>query len=312
MAAQLRELRSRIKATKSIGKITKAMELIATARITKARAKVAASRPYADEITKVLSALAGAAANLDHPMLVERPNPKRAAVLVVTSDKGQCGGYNSNVLRATEELLALLREEGKEPQVYVTGNKGLNYYRFRNRPVEDSWTGFSDQPSYTDAVAAGEALVESFMLGADDEHGNADGVTGVDEIHVVYTEFVSMLTQRPVAKRVAPLEVEYSEGEEEKPAGLLPSYEFEPSADKLLAALLPKYINTRLYAALLESAASELAARRTAMKAASDNANELVNTLTREANQARQAQITQEISEIVGGANALTAAGSDD
>ncbi|ADJ49484.1 F-type H+-transporting ATPase subunit gamma [Amycolatopsis mediterranei S699] len=312
MAAQLRELRSRIKATKSIGKITKAMELIATARITKARAKVAASRPYADEITKVLSALAGAAANLDHPMLVERPNPKRAAVLVVTSDKGQCGGYNSNVLRATEELLALLRSEGKEPQVYVTGNKGLNYYRFRNRPVEDSWTGFSDQPTYAGAVAAGEALVQSFMAGVDDEHGDTDGITGVDEIHIVYTEFVSMLTQRPTAKRVAPLEVEYSEGEEEKPAGLLPSYEFEPSADKLLDALLPKYINTRLYAAFLESAASELAARRTAMKAASDNANDLVGNLTREMNQARQAQITQEISEIVGGANALTAAGSDD
>jgi len=312
MAAQLRELRSRIKATKSIGKITKAMELIATARITKARARVAASRPYADEITKVLSALAGAATTLDHPMLVERPNPKRAAVLVVTSDKGQCGGYNSNVLRATEELLALLREEGKEPQVYVTGNKGLNYYRFRGREVVDGWTGFSDQPGYANAVAAGDALVESFMRGVDDEHGNADGITGVDEIHIVYTEFVSMLTQRPTAKRVAPLEVEYSEGEEEKPAGLLPSYEFEPSADKLLDSLLPKYINTRLYAALLESAASELAARRTAMKAASDNANELVGNLTREMNQARQAQITQEISEIVGGANALTAAGSDD
>ncbi|WP_037364824.1 F0F1 ATP synthase subunit gamma [Amycolatopsis orientalis] len=312
MAAQLRELRSRIKATKSIGKITKAMELIATARITKARAKVAASRPYADEITKVLSALAGAAANLDHPLLVERPNPKRAAVLVVTSDKGQCGGYNSNVLKATEELLALLKSEGKEVDVYTTGSKGLNYYRFRNRPVAGSWTGFSDQPAYPDAVAAAETLVQSFNAGVDDAAGNADGITGVDEIHVVYTEFVSMLTQRPVAKRVAPLEVEYSEGEDEKPAGLLPSYEFEPSADKLLAALLPKYINTRLYAALLESAASELAARRTAMKAASDNANELVNTLTREANQARQAQITQEISEIVGGANALTAAGSDD
>ncbi|MEV7036786.1 F0F1 ATP synthase subunit gamma [Amycolatopsis sp. NPDC051061] len=314
MAAQLRELRSRIKATKSIGKITKAMELIATARITKARAKVAASRPYADEITKVLSALAGAAANLDHPMLVERPNPKRAAVLVVTSDKGQAGGYNSNVLRATEELLSLLRSEGKEAQIYVAGNKGLNYYRFRDRPVQDSWTGFSDQPTYAAAVTAGEALVQSFMAGVDDEHGNADGVEGVDEIHIVYTEFVSMLTQRPVAKRVAPLEVEYTDGEEEqKPAGeLLPSYEFEPSADKLLDALLPKYINTRLYAAMLESAASELAARRTAMKAASDNANELVGNLTREMNQARQAQITQEISEIVGGANALTAAGSDD
>ncbi|WP_410620788.1 F0F1 ATP synthase subunit gamma [Amycolatopsis sp. cmx-8-4] len=314
MAAQLRELRSRIKATKSIGKITKAMELIATARITKARAKVAASRPYADEITKVLSALAGAAANLDHPLLVERPNPKRAAVLVVTSDKGQCGGYNSNVLRATEELLSLLRKEGKEARVYVTGNKGLNYYRFRGREVTDGWTGFSDQPNYAAAVEAAETLVESFMAGVDDGHGNADGIEGVDEIHIVYTEFVSMLTQRPIAKRVAPLEVEYTDGEEEqKPTGdLLPSYEFEPSADKLLDSLLPKYINTRIYSALLESAASELAARRTAMKAASDNANDLVGNLTREMNQARQAQITQEISEIVGGANALTAAGSDD
>ena len=312
MAAQLRELRSRIKATKSIGKITKAMELIATARITKARAKVAASRPYADEITRVLSALASASANLDHPLLVERPNPTRAAVLVVTSDKGQCGGYNTNVLKATEALLTLLREEGKEAQVYVTGNKGLSYYRFRGREVVDGWTGFSDQPDYVSASVAGETLVESFMLGADDHQGNADGIAGVDEIHIVYTEFVSMLTQRPVAKRVAPLEVEYTEGEEPTPASLLPSYEFEPSADKLLSALLPKYVKTRIFAALLESAASELAARRTAMKAASDNANDLVGTLTREMNQARQAQITQEISEIVGGANALTAAGSDD
>ncbi|EMD29657.1 F0F1 ATP synthase subunit gamma [Amycolatopsis azurea] len=312
MAAQLRELRSRIKATKSIGKITKAMELIATARITKARAKVAASRPYSDEITNVLSALAGASANLDHPLLVERANPKRAAVLVITSDKGQCGGYNSNVLKATEELLTLLREQGKEPVLYVTGNKGLSYYRFRGRDVSEGWTGFSDQPGYVNASAAGELLVESFLNGADDEAGNADGILGVDEIHVVYTEFVSMLTQRPTAKRVAPLEVEYTEDGEEKPESLLPSYEFEPSAEKLLSALLPKYINTRIFAAMLESAASELAARRTAMKAASDNANDLVNTLTREANQARQAQITQEISEIVGGANALTAAGSDD
>ncbi|MFI9453488.1 F0F1 ATP synthase subunit gamma [Amycolatopsis sp. NPDC052450] len=311
MAAQLRELRSRIKATKSIGKITKAMELIATARITKARAKVAASRPYSDEITNVLSALAGASANLDHPLLVERANPKRAAVLVITSDKGQCGGYNSNVLKATEELLTLLREQGKEPVLYVTGNKGLSYYRFRGREVTESWTGFSDQPGYVNASEAGELIVESFLNGADDEAGNADGILGVDEIHVVYTEFVSMLTQRPTAKRVAPLEVEYTEGEE-KPESLLPSYEFEPSAEKLLSALLPKYINTRIFAAMLESAASELAARRTAMKAASDNANDLVSTLTREMNQARQAQITQEISEIVGGANALTAAGSDD
>ena len=313
MAAQLRELRSRIKSTKSIGKITKAMELIATSRIAKAQVKVAASRPYAGEITNVLSALAGAASTLDHPLLVERENPKRAAVLVVTSDKGLCGGYNTNVLRAAEELLSLLRKEGKDPQIYVIGAKGLNYFRFRGRDVLDSWTGFSQQPGYADAVAAGETLVEAFLAGVDDEGdgAGAEGVLGVDELHVVYTEFHSMLTQKPVAKRVAPLEVEYVEEDEPKP-DLLPTYEFEPSAEKLLGALLPKYINTRIYAALLESAASELAGKRTAMKAASDNANELVNDLTREANQARQAQITQEISEIVGGADALAGAGSDE
>jgi F-type H+-transporting ATPase subunit gamma len=313
MAAQLRELRSRIRSTKSIGKITKAMELIATSRIAKAQVKVAASRPYASEITKVLSSLAGAASTLDHPLLVERENPTRAAVLVVTSDKGLCGGYNANVLRATEELLSLLRQQGKEPQVYVIGAKGLNYFRFRDRAVADSWTGFSQQPTYNDAVVAAESLVASFLAGADDATGNADGVTGVDEIHVVYTEFVSMLTQKPVAKRVAPLEVEYTEETEaaQPKSDLVSTYEFEPSAERLLGALLPKYINTRIYSALLESAASELAAKRTAMKAASDNASDMVKDLSREANQARQAQITQEISEIVGGADALAGAGSE-
>ncbi len=315
--AQLRELRAKIRATKSIGKITKAMELIATSRIGRAQARVEASRPYAEEITKVLSALAGGAASLDDPFLVERPNPKRAAVLVVTSDKGLCGGYNTNVLRATEELLSLLRSEGKEPQVYVIGGKGLNYYRFRNREVVDSWTGFSDQPHYENAAAAGETLTKAFLAGADDDANGPgeDGVLGVDEVHIVYTEFKSMLTQTPVAKRMAPLEVEYVEDGAEgaaQPGEILPAYEFEPSADRLLSALLPKYINTRIFSALLESAASELAARRTAMKSASDNASELVETYTRLANQARQAQITQEISEIVGGADALAAVGSDE
>ena len=302
--AQLRELRAKIRATKSIGKITKAMELIATSRIGRAQARVEASRPYSTEITKVLSALASAASNLDDPFLVERPNPKRAAVLVVTSDKGLCGAYNPNVLRTTEELLSLLRSEGKEPSVYVIGGKGLGYYRFRGREVADSWTGFSDQPRYENAAEAGRALTEAFL--AED---------GVDEVHIVYTEFRSMLSQVPTAKRMAPLEVEYSESDEQQqsqPGDLLPAYEFEPSADRLLSALLPKYINTRIFSALLESAASELAARRTAMKSASDNANDLVNTYTRLANQARQAQITQEISEIVGGADALAAVGSDE
>ncbi|OQO92290.1 F0F1 ATP synthase subunit gamma [Saccharomonospora piscinae] len=306
MAAQLRELRQKVRATKSIGKITKAMELIATSRISKAQARVGASRPYSAEITNVLSALASASTNLDHPLLVERPNPSRVAVLVITSDKGLCGGYNANVLRATEELLALLREQGKEPQLNVIGGKGVNYYRFRQREIVNSWTGFSQQPHYENAAEVGETLVNSFLAGADDEGASAgaDGLLGVDELHLVYTEFRSMLTQTPVARRIAPLEVEYSEGIE-------PAYEFEPNAEQLLGALLPKYINTRIYAALLESAASELAAQRNAMKSASDNASELVETYTRLANQARQAQITQEISEIVGGADALAATGSD-
>jgi F-type H+-transporting ATPase subunit gamma len=251
---------------------------------------------------------------LNHPLLVERENATRAAVLVVTSDKGLCGGYNSNVLRATEELLSLLRQQGKEPQVYVIGAKGLNYFNFRNREVVDSWTGFSQQPAYSDAVTAAETLVQAFISGADDLGGGAgtDGAYGADELHIVYTEFHSMLTQQPVAKRVVPLEVEYTEETEPKTGEISSAYSFEPSADALLSALLPKYINTRIYSALLESAASELAAKRTAMKAASDNANDLVSNLSREANQARQAQITQEISEIVGGANALAGSGSDD
>ncbi|GAB3478110.1 F0F1 ATP synthase subunit gamma [Amycolatopsis cihanbeyliensis] len=314
--AQLRELRQKVKSTKAIGKITKAQELIATSRIGKAQARVEAARPYADEITKVLSALATAASTLDDPLLTARENPTRAAVLVVTSDGGQCGGYNTNVHRTTEELLSLLREQGKEPVLYVAGSKGLGYYRFRGREIQQYWTGFSQRPHYTDAAEMGSALVRAFLAGADDEGGGpgADGVLGVDELHIVYTEFRSMLTQTPVAKRIAPLEIEYAEDSAEAAdaAGLASSYEFEPNAEKLLGELLPKYINTRIFSALLEAAASELAARRTAMKAASDNAGELVETYTRLANQARQAQITQEISEIVGGANALAAVGSDD
>jgi F-type H+-transporting ATPase subunit gamma len=317
MAAQLRELRSKIRATKSIGKITKAMELIATSRISKAQARVDASRPYSEEITKVLSALASAATTLDDPLLNERPNPKRVGVLVITSDKGLSGAYNSNALRASEELLSLLREQGKTPVLYVIGAKGVGYYNFRGREVAESWTGFSQVPRYENAAEVGRALVKAFNSGADDDGDGpgADGILGVDELHVVYTEFRSMLSQVPVAKRIAPLEVEYTEaGAETAPrSDVIPSaYSFEPSAEALLSALLPKYINTRIYAALLESAASQLAAQRNAMKSASDNASDLVETYTRLANQARQAQITQEISEIVGGADALASVGSED
>ncbi|MFN2497414.1 MAG: F0F1 ATP synthase subunit gamma [Pseudonocardiaceae bacterium] len=326
MAAQLRVLRRRIRSVQSTKKITKAMELIATSRIARAQARVEASRPYAQEITKVLTALADAAGTLDHPLLVERENPTRAAVLVVTSDRGLCGGYNANLLRAAEELHALLREEGKSVQLYVIGRKGLGYYKFRERPIEEYWTGFSDQPSYSDAAKAGRSLVRSFLAGADDAEADPgqDGVEGVDELHVVYTEFRSMLMQTPRVRRIAPLEVEYvgddaadgtpgAEAPGQQRADVPPPlYEFEPAAEELLGHLLPRYINTRIYAALLEAAASEHAARRQAMKAATDNATELISDLTREANQARQAMITQEISEIVGGAEALAAAGSDE
>lgn len=304
MGAQIRELRQRIRTVNSTKKITKAYELIATSRLAKAQTRVAASRPYADEITNVLSALAEASANLDHPLLTERPNPKRAAVLVVTSDKGMCGGYNANVLKAAEQLLQLLRSEGKEPVLYVTGRKGQGYYQFRRREVTGSWSGFSQTPHYVNAVEAGDALVEAFLKGTE------DGAQGVDEIHIVYTEFKSMLSQTPTARRIAPMEVEYTG---ETPKGPRAVYDFEPSAEALLGAMLPKYVKTRLFSAMLEAAASESAARRTAMKAATDNATELVRNLSRAANSARQAQITQEISEIVGGAAALTGgAGSDE
>jgi F-type H+-transporting ATPase subunit gamma len=321
MAAQLRVLRRRIRSVQSTKKITKAMELIATSRIARAQARVEASRPYASEITKVLSALASAAGTLDTPLLVERENPTRAAMLVVTSDRGLCGGYNANLLRAAEELHALLRDEGKSVKLYLIGRKAVGYYTFRERPIEQSWTGFSEQPSYENAAAAGDVLVRSFLSGVDDDNGDPgpDEIPGVDELHIVYTEFRSMMTQTPQARRIAPLEVEYVEHDKDEqdqtkqqPSdGLAPLYEFEPDADELLAHLLPKYINNRIYAALLEAAASEQAARRQAMKAATDNATELIQDLTREANQARQGLITQELSEIVGGAEALAAAGSD-
>jgi F-type H+-transporting ATPase subunit gamma len=323
MAAQLRILRRRIRSVQSTKKITKAMELIATSRIARAQARVEASRPYAREITKVLSALAGAAGTLDHPLLVERQNPTRAAILVLSSDRGLCGAYNANLLRAAEELHALLREQGKAVRLYLIGRKAVSYYRFRQRPIEQSWIGFSEMPSYADAAKAGNVLVSAFLAGADDADGGPgpDQVPGVDELHIVYTEFRSMLVQTPQARRIAPLEVEYVEEEEltgatgqpqrSRSEGPPPLYEFEPDAEELLAHLLPKYINTRIYAALLEAAASEQAARRQAMKAATDNATELIQALTREANQARQNQITQEISEIVGGAEALAAVGSE-
>ena len=324
MAGNLRALRRRIRSTQSTKKIFSAQELIAGARIVRAQARVEASKPYAREITRVLSALAGSA-SLDHPLLTERQDARRAAVLVITSDRGFAGSYNVNVLRRTEELLSLLRQEGKEPVLYVVGRKGETYYSFRNRPVAETFTGFSEQPNYTDAQRVGEQLIAAFTAGEDDDEtdAGADGVLGVDELHIVFTEFRSLLAQIPVAKRMAPLEVEEVEEfdyeREDRASGVITgdsgvptSYEFEPSPDVLLDALLPKYVTTRIFAAMLESAASESASRRRAMKSASDNAEELAKNLSRQANQARQAEITQEISEIVGGADALVSAGADD
>ena len=302
MAATLRELRGRIRSAGSIKKITKAQELIATSRIAKAQSRLQAARPYADEITQMLTTLAGEAA-LDHPLLVERAEPKRAAVLVVSSDRGLCGAYNSSVFRRSEELFSLLRSEGKTPVLYTVGRKASNYYTFRNWTITESWTGFSEQPTYDKAAEIGSTLVDSFMSGSggNDEDQRSDNGEGVDELHIVYTEFKSMLSQSTEARRMAPMVVEYID-EPDVPRTL---YSFEPDATTLFDALLPRYVTTRVYAALLESAASELASRQRAMKSATDNADDLIKALTLEANRERQAQITQEISEIVGGANAL-------
>jgi F-type H+-transporting ATPase subunit gamma len=313
VAGSLRALRRRIRSTQSTKKIFSAQELIAGARIVRAQARVEASKPYAREITRVLSALA-ASASLEHPLLNEQTDTRRAAVLVVTSDRGFAGSYNVNVLRRTEELLGTLRGQGKEPVLYVVGRKGETYYSFRDRPVEQTFTGFSEQPAYSDAQEVGRALIDVFTPGED-----ADRSGAVDEVHIVYTEFKSLLAQVPTARRLAPMDTDELEdraedGEEPRTgdSGVPTSYEFEPSPEALLDALLPKYVTTRIYAALLEAAASESASRRRAMKSASDNAEELAKNLSRQANQARQAEITQEISEIVGGADALVSAGADD
>jgi F-type H+-transporting ATPase subunit gamma len=301
MAATLRELRGRIRSAGSIKKITKAQELIATSRLPKAQNRLESARPYAFEITRMLSTLAGESA-LDHPLLVERAEPKRAGVLVVSSDRGLCGAYNSSIFRRSEQLFSQLRDEGKEPVLYTVGRKAQGYYTFRNWDIAASWSGFSEQPQYENAAEIGSTLVDAFMKGAgDDDDQQADDIAGVDELHIVYSEFKSMMSQTAVAHRMAPLVVEYVE-EDTGPRTL---YSFEPDATTLFEALLPRYLTTRVYASMLESAASELASRQRAMKSATDNADDLIKALTLEANRERQAQITQEISEIVGGANAL-------
>jgi F-type H+-transporting ATPase subunit gamma len=295
MAVSLREYRARIKSTESMKKITRAMELIAASRIIKAQQRAQSAAPYARELTRAVSAVA-TYSNVDHPLTTEPEDPKRAAILIVTSDRGLAGAYSSSVLKEAERLAEKIRGEGKEISTYICGRKGEAYYKFRNRPVARSWTGFSDQPSFEAAREIGETLIAAFL--------DEDGEHAVDEVHLVYTRFRSMLTQEPTAVRLLPLEV--VEGESRPEASeVLPLYEFEPSPEAVLDNLLPQYVQSRIFFALLQAAASELAARQKAMKSATDNADELIKKYTRIANQARQAGITQEISEIVGGVNAL-------
>ena len=292
MAVSLREYRARIKSTESMKKITRAMELIAASRIIKAQQRAQAAAPYARELTRAVSAVA-TFSNVDHALTLEPEDPKKAAILIVTSDRGLAGAYSSSVLKEAERLVEKLKGEGKEVDLYTSGRKGEAYFKFRQRAVVQSWTGFSDQPTYDVAAEIGTTLIATFL---DEE--------GVDEVHVVYTRFRSMLSQEPTAVRLLPLEV--VEGTEPPEQGdLLPLYEFEPSPSEVLDSLLPRYVQSRIFFALLQAAASELAARQKAMKSATDNADELIKKYKRIANQARQAGITQEISEIVGGVNAL-------
>ncbi|MEU5097671.1 F0F1 ATP synthase subunit gamma [Streptomyces sp. NPDC020996] len=311
MGAQLRVYKRRIRSVTATKKITKAMEMIAASRVVKAQRKVAASTPYANELTRAVTAV-GTGSNTKHPLTTEAENPTRAAVLLMTSDRGLAGAFNSNAIKAAEQLTERLEREGKEVDTYIVGRRGVAHYKFRERKIAESWGGFTDEPTYADAKKVAAPLIEAI------EKDTADG--GVDELHIVFTEFVSMMTQTALGARLLPLRLEEvaqtptSAATAAGPQGeILPLFDFEPSAEDVLDALLPRYVESRIYNALLQSAASKHAATRRAMKSATDNAGELIETLTRLANQARQAEITQEISEIVGGASALAdaTAGSD-
>ncbi|MEU3789175.1 F0F1 ATP synthase subunit gamma [Streptomyces fructofermentans] len=304
MGAQLRVYKRRIKSVTATKKITKAMEMIAASRVVKAQRKVAASTPYATELTRAVTAV-GTGSNTQHPLTTEAETATRSAVLLLTSDRGLAGAFNSNAIKAAEQLTARLEAEGKEIDVYIVGRRGLAHYNFRERKVMESWSGFTDEPTYADAKKVAVPLIEAI------EKDTADG--GVDELHIVYTEFVSMMTQTAVDGRLLPLSLDEVAEEQSSKDEILPLYDFEPSAEDVLDALLPRYVESRIYNALLQSAASKHAATRRAMKSATDNAGDLITSLSRLANAARQAEITQEISEIVGGSAALAdaTAGSD-
>ena len=298
MGAQLRIYRRRMRSVKATKKITKAMELISASRIVKAQQRVAASSPYANELTRAVTAVASFSST-NHPLTTPSENPRRAAVLIITADRGMAGAYSNAAIKEGDQLVMALRERGLATEAYLVGRKAVNYYRFRSRKIAGSWTGFSDNPTFVHAKEVSDALISAFLADAETVE------TGVDELHIVYTQFKSMITQIPEARRMLPLEVVESEATS---STLLPMYEFEPNAAEVLNSLLPRYIEARVFNAMLQSTASEHAARRRAMKSATDNADELIKSLTRLANAARQAEITQEISEIVGGADALASA----
>ncbi len=298
MGAQLRVYRQKIRSAQTTKKITRAMELISASRIQKAQARVAASTPYARAITRAVSAVA-TYSNVEHVLTTEPEKIERAAIVIFSSDRGLAGAFNSNVLKESEKLAELLRSQGKEVVYFLVGRKAQGYFSFRRRAFERVWTGNTDSPEFEQAKEIADAILESFLRDA------SDG--GVDEIHVIYNRFVSMLTQEPQIVRLLPLEV--VEGVEEPDrTQVLPLYEFEPDVNTVLDSLLPVYIESRIFNAMLQSAASKHAATQKAMKAASDNADKLITDYTRLANNARQAEITQQISEIVGGADALSSA----
>ncbi|MET8558527.1 F0F1 ATP synthase subunit gamma [Streptomyces sp. NPDC004959] len=296
MGAQLRVYKRRIRSVSATKKITKAMEMIAASRIVKAQRKVAASTPYATELTRAVTAVA-TGSNTQHPLTTEAEKPVRSAVLVLASDRGLAGAFNANALKQAERLTAKLEAAGRTVDIYVVGRRGIAHYNFRERALAGSWTGFTDEPTYADAKTVAAPLIEAI------EKDTAEG--GVDELHLVYTEFISMMTQTARDDRLLPLSLDEVKKEAAPEGEIRPLFDFEPSAEDVLDALLPRYVESRIYNALLQSAASKHAATRRAMKSATDNAGELINTLSRLANQARQAEITQEISEIVGGSSAL-------
>ncbi len=310
MGAQQRVFKQKIRSTQSLRKIFKAMELIAASRIQKAIARSQAASPYASALTRAVSAVASES-NVDHVLTSEPDHVTRAAVLVIGPDRGFAGAYSANLIRESEELVRLLKGEGKEVALFTVGGKAESYYTFRDRPIVQAWTGFSENPTAEDARAIGEALLKAFGEDA------ADG--GVQEIYMVFTRFVSSVKHDPEYRRLLPLEVVDADeattsagSTGSADSGSQPLYEFEPSAEAVLDALLPRYIDSRILSALLSASASEQASRQAAMKTATDNADDLIKTYTRLANTARQAEITQELTEIVGGADALAASAAGD